>query len=73
MWPDSAAYNEVGWDSRSRVVIKADDASFYLLWPSNMVRLPQGLKDLFTIRIGTNFPFQPEPNERQQIKPENAP
>jgi hypothetical protein len=47
-----------GWDSRSRLVIAAEDAHFYLLWPTNTVRLPQALKDrLFTVRVGPDFPF----------------
>ena len=50
-----------GWDSRSRVIIQQENSQFYLLWPTNSLRLPQDFKDLFTIRIGTNFPFQPSP------------
>jgi hypothetical protein len=54
-----------GWDSRSRVIIKAEDAQFYLLWPSNSIWLPWNLKDVFTLRVGTNFPHfaNPEPKE----------
>lgn len=47
-----------GWDSRSRVVIKQDSASFYLLWPTNATLTPLGLKNPFIVRIGTNFPTQ---------------
>ena len=61
-----------GWDSRSRVIIKQNDASFYLLWPTNTIRLPQDIKDFFTVRIGTNFPFQPQPKQ-QQIQLETLP
>lgn len=54
----------VGWDSRSRVVIAAEDAQFCLLWPSNTLWLTGGLQDLFTLRLGdppTNFLFQTSP------------
>lgn len=50
-----------GWDSRSRVVIVAENAHFCLLWPTNTIWWPYGLRDLFTLRIGdppTNFLFQ---------------
>ena len=46
-----------GWDSRSRIIIRSEDSEFYLLWPTNAVRLPQDLKDIFTVRVGTDCPF----------------
>jgi hypothetical protein len=46
-----------GWDSRSRIIIRSEDSEFYLLWPTNTVRLPQDLKDVFTVRVGTDCPF----------------
>ena len=45
-----------GWDTHSRVVIKPEGATFYLMWPENTAHLPWGKKDLFSVRIGTNFP-----------------
>jgi len=53
-----------GWDSRSRVIIAAENAEFCLLWPSNTIWLPRDLQDLFTLRLGeppTNFLFQSTP------------
>jgi hypothetical protein len=47
-----------GWDSRSRMVINAENSHFYLLWPTNTVWLPWDLRDcLFTVRVGPDFPF----------------
>jgi hypothetical protein len=46
-----------GWDSRSRLIIRAEGAEFFLLWPTNTVRLPQDLKDFFTVRVGSDCPF----------------
>lgn len=45
-----------GFDSRSRVTIKSDSSQFYLLWPSNTLWLPRDLQNLFTIRVGPEFP-----------------
>lgn len=45
-----------GWDARSRVVVRAPDACFCLMWPTNAVHWPGGLQDLFTVRVGTNLP-----------------
>lgn len=45
-----------GFDSRSRVIIKNDSSHFYVLWPSNTVRLPRDLQNLFNIRVGPEFP-----------------
>lgn len=55
----------MGWDARSRVIIRADDAQFYLLWPSNSIWLPWALNDVFTIRVGTNFPHYTNPIPRK--------
>lgn len=52
-----------GWDSRFRVIIKQEDSSFCLLWPTNSIWLPQDLKDIFTIRVGTNCPGVPLKHE----------
>lgn len=46
-----------GWDSRSRLNVIAPDTSFYLLWPTNSIWLPWQLRDLFTVRVGPDFPF----------------
>lgn len=46
-----------GWDSRSRLVITSEDAQFSLIWPTNSLRLPNDLKDLFTVYVKTNFPW----------------
>jgi len=56
-----------GWDARSRLTIKTEDSSFYLLWPNNSIWLPRGLKDLFTCRVGPDFPF---PNSASNPNPE---
>ena len=55
-----------GWDSRSRLVITAPDAHFCLIWPTNAIRLPNNLQDLFTVQIQTNFPWitTSKPKER---------
>jgi hypothetical protein len=45
-----------GWDARSRVVIRAPDACFSLVWPTNAVHWPGGLQNFFTVRVGTNLP-----------------
>lgn len=54
-----------GWNSRSRVIIADEEAEFCLLWPTNSLWLPRGLKDpLFTLRLGdapTNLLFQTTP------------
>jgi hypothetical protein len=50
-----------GWDSRSRITIKTENSHFSLLWPTNALWLPGGLKDFFNLYIGTNFPFQTQP------------
>ena len=62
-----------GWDSRSRVVIKQGDASFYLLWPANTIRLPRDLQNLFTVRIGTNCPFYLQADEHARVNPARKP
>jgi hypothetical protein len=56
-----------GWDSRSRLVIKTEDSQFYLLWPTNTI-WPGHLKNLFSVRVGPDFPFtndvrNPNPKE----------
>lgn len=59
-----------GWDCRSRVIIKTEDSSFYLLWPTNALWLPGHMKSLFNVRVGPEFPFTnsvatPESNPQQ--------
>jgi hypothetical protein len=46
-----------GWDSRSRLLIKQEDSSFYLLWPTNTTCMPHPIRDFFTVRVGPDFPF----------------
>ena len=46
-----------GWDSRSRIIIKSEDAYFSLMWPTNSIWLPFGLGGFFNVYVGTNFPF----------------
>jgi len=60
-----------GWDSHSRVIIKQDNSSFYLLWPTNATRWPFAMNGLFTVRIGTNFPPELLSNESQTNNPIN--
>ncbi len=45
-----------GWDARSRVVIRAPDAHFCLVWPTNAAHWPGALQNLFAVRVGTNLP-----------------
>lgn len=51
----------LGWDSRSRLLIKSEGASFCLLWPSNAASMSWGGPNLFKLRITTNFPAQLNP------------
>ena len=57
-----------GWNSRSRLTIKAEDSSFYLIWPTNSLRLPRELKSFFNVRVGpdpvfTQAPFLSQTNQ----------
>ncbi len=46
----------VGWDSRSRITMPADGETLLLEWPTNASPLPREMRDLFTVRVGTNLP-----------------
>ena len=45
----------VGWDSHSRVTMPAN-GTLLMEWPTNASPLPREMRDLFTVRIGTNLP-----------------
>jgi hypothetical protein len=48
----------LGWDCRSRMIIRTEDSHFYLLWPTNTCWLPWDLKErFFTVRVGPELPF----------------
>jgi hypothetical protein len=44
-----------GWNSQSRIIV-GNGASFYVVWPTNTIWLPQDLKDLFTVNVGNGLP-----------------
>ena len=46
-----------GLDARSRLVIKNEESQFALVWPTNSIWLPNELRDLFTVRVGPDFPL----------------
>jgi hypothetical protein len=46
-----------GLDARSRLIIKNEESQFALVWPTNSIWLPNELRDLFTVRVGSNFPL----------------
>lgn len=58
-----------GWDSRSRIVIKQRNSSFCLLWPTNSTPLPFGIRNVFSVRIGTNLPPELENPAHWQSMP----
>jgi len=44
-----------GWESRARVTMPAS-GTLLLEWPANASPLPREMRDLFTVRVGTNLP-----------------
>ena len=58
-----------GWTSRSRLTIKAEDSSFYLIWPTNCLRLPRELKSFFNVRVGPDPIFIQSPFLNQTNQP----
>jgi hypothetical protein len=58
-----------GWNSRSRLTIKAEDSSFYLIWPTNSLRLPRELKSFFNVRVGHDPIFTQSPLLNQTNQP----
>lgn len=58
-----------GWNSRSRLTIKAEDSSFYLIWPTNSLWLPRELKSFFNVRVGSDPVFTQSPLLNQTNKP----
>lgn len=58
-----------GWNSRSRLTIKAEDSSFYLIWPTNSLRLPRELKSFFNVRVGPDPIFTQSPLLNQTNQP----
>lgn len=45
----------VGFDSSSRIIVPAN-GTLCLEWPTNVSPLPREMRDLFTVRVGTNLP-----------------
>ena len=45
----------LGFDSHSRVTMPAN-GTLLMEWPTNVSLLPREMRDLFTVRIGTNLP-----------------
>lgn len=45
----------VGWDSQARMTMPAN-GTLLMEWPTNVSPLPREMRDLFTVRIGTNLP-----------------
>ena len=48
----------VGWDSRERLIVKQDDASFCFIWPTNSIWMPWDAQGFFSLRVTTNLPPQ---------------
>lgn len=46
----------VGWDSHSRMTMPTNGGTLLLEWPTNASPLPREMRDLFTVRVGTNLP-----------------
>ena len=44
-----------GWECRSRITMPPS-GSLLLQWPTNVSPLPREMRDLFTLRVGTNLP-----------------
>ena len=59
----------VGYDSHSRVTMPPN-GTLCLEWPTNVSPLPRAMRDLFTARIGTNFP--PQLNRMDSSEPKQA-
>lgn len=45
----------VGFDSQSRITMP-ENGALCMEWPTNISPLPREMRDLFTVRIGTNLP-----------------
>lgn len=45
----------VGYDARSRITMPTS-GTLCMEWPTNVSLLPREMRDLFTVRVGTNLP-----------------